>query len=598
MPPIVATGAKTIVDLSDGKSLTAYLGSNQPKTQVYNPNTGGISPDWTSFPVILTPVVYLNQTAVALNAAGLTITWKRKEGSGAEANLSANETVTNNILTVNANKLNSVTSGLLTYIIYVAYVDPDTQNTINAVTDISFAQVKTGTNAKLVWITGDQVFKYDTAGAVSPTQITLTANLSEVTVSKWQYYTGSAWADYPTTGDNANITSQTLNVKPTHAVFINDTARIKVLTSDANVSDITTIARVRDGAQTSMAQLTNGDITFAANKDGQIATTTVYCNVMAYTGTTKVTPTIGTVTGAPSGMTVTPQAASNNEIPLKIDISSNATLGGSGQLTGALYIPVTSPVSTTLLLTWSKVNTGATGGTGASGQNAVLFSLYAPNGSVFVNQGGTLTIQSVGYNGSTQITSGATYVWKKYTSGSWTTISGQTGNSLTVDGTDVIGIQAYQCTMTYATKTYTDTITLIDKTDNYQATIDSTGGDVFKNTVGFTHLICRLWQNAAEVDAQKSVVIATSDPGSPATGDFYYKYSPSTPQVALMRYSGSAWVDVTANATYKHTKTYTWYRRDKNGNGMDEGAAFATGKIIYVDGDDVEDKTTFTCEVS
>ena len=30
---IIATGSKTIIDLSDGKSLSAYLGSNQPRTQ-------------------------------------------------------------------------------------------------------------------------------------------------------------------------------------------------------------------------------------------------------------------------------------------------------------------------------------------------------------------------------------------------------------------------------------------------------------------------------------------------------------------------------------------------------------------------------------
>ncbi len=68
--------------------------------------------------------------------------------------------------------------------------------------------------------------------------------------------------------------------------------------------------------------------------------------------------------------------------------------------------------------------------------------------------------------------------------------------------------------------------------------------------------------------------------------------------MALMRYSGSAWVDVTADATYKHARTYTWYRRDKDGNALDGGAAFATGKVIYIDGDDVTVKTTFTCEVS
>ena len=96
----------------------------------------------------------------------------------------------------------------------------------------------------------------------------------------------------------------------------------------------------------------------------------------------------------------------------------------------------------------------------------------------------------------------------------------------------------------------------------------------------------------------KSVTFSATVPSSPATGDFYYKITTTTPQMALMRYSGSTWVDVTADATYKHTRTYTWYRRDKDGNALDGGATFATGKVIYIDGDDVTVKTTFTCEAS
>ena len=116
-----------------------------------------------------------------------------------------------NILTVSTNQLGSITSGLVTYIAYVAYVDPDTGLPINAMTDISFALVKTGINAKSAWIGGEQVFKYAAgASTPSPAQITLTANLSNVTMGKWQYKNGSgAWTDYPTTADNANITSTT-----------------------------------------------------------------------------------------------------------------------------------------------------------------------------------------------------------------------------------------------------------------------------------------------------------------------------------------------------------------------------------------------------
>ena len=103
--------------------------------------------------------------------------------------------------------------------------------------------------------------------------------------------------------------------------------------------------------------------------------------------------------------------------------------------------------------------------------------------------------------------------------------------------------------MTYQSKTYTDTISLTDKTDNYQAAIESSGGDVFKNAIGSSTLLCRLFQNGTEVDAD-------------GTGH-----------------------------------TYKWYRRDKDGNAMDSGAVFATGKSLAIDGDDVNIKTTFICEV-
>ena len=57
-------------------------------------------------------------------------------------------------MTVNANKLAGVNSGLLTYIAYISYMDPDNGLTANATADISFALVRTGENAKSAWISG------------------------------------------------------------------------------------------------------------------------------------------------------------------------------------------------------------------------------------------------------------------------------------------------------------------------------------------------------------------------------------------------------------------------------------------------------------
>lgn len=548
-------------------------------------------------------MVYANQTAITLTDSAITITWKRREGSAAETALTSGETVSGNVLTISANKLADVSSGLLTYIAYISYLDPDNGLTTNATADISFALVKTGENAKSAWISGAQVFKYDADGEVSPAQITLTANVQNVVLSKWQYKNASdAWQDYPTTGDNATITGTSLVVKPTHGIWVGDCATLRIVTNDENISDVISIYKVSDGAAGStgeagqpapIAFLSNENIAFTAKSTGQARGDSVVCNVVAYTGTRKVTPTVGEITGMPTGMTVSKGDAVDNEIPLTITVEANATLGGTAQQSGLLAVPVTSPVSTTLYINWSKINAGANG---AAGTNAIVFSLYAPLGTVFTNGSGTLQLQTVAYDGAVPITSNATFTWAKYSGGTWQTISGATMDSLSVDGADVVGQASYRCRMIYKARNYQDVITLIDKTDNYQLDIDSTAGEIFKNATGETMLIARLWQNGAEVDALKSTTYSVTAPSSPAAGSFYYKITKSTPQTALMRYSGTAWEDVTANAAYKHEKNYVWYRRDKNGEPMDNGATFATGKVIFIDGDDVDGKTVFVCE--
>ena len=555
---IIATGSKTIIDLSDGKSLSAYLGSNQPRTQILDVNSNTYAPDWTTTAgkLVITPVVYANQTAIALSDSALSITWKRKEGSSSETALASGESVSGSILTVSANKLSAITSGLLTYIAYVTYTDPDNGLAINATTDITFALVKTGQNAKSAWISGEQVFKYTAAGAVSPSQITMSANLQNVTMGKWQYKNSSGtWTDYPTTSDNASITGTTLIVKPTHAVFVGETATLRITTSDSSIGDTTSIYKVSDGAAGAtggtgaaavVAFLTNENITFAGNSSGQVAATSVTCNVVAYKGTSKVTPTVGTISGAVTGMTVTKGSATSNEIPITIAISANATLGGSGQQQGKLSVPITSPVNTTLTINWSKVNTGATG---TAGKNAVVFSVISPDGTVFKNGEGLLTLQAIGYEGASMIESGASYMWGRYEAGEWKELEGETSSSLTVAGSEVPGMATFCCMMSYKDSLYPDFITLIDKTDNYQVEIISTGGDIFKNTVGTTQLLCVVYQNGRMVDE-----------------------------------GGTEF-------------TYLWGRFGADGEMLDE-EYFATGKIIQVDGSHVDGKTTFICEVT
>ena len=161
-----------------------------------------------------------------------------------------------------------------------------------------------------------------------------------------------------------------------------------------------------------------------------------------------------------------------------LSFAKNATLGGASVLTGT--IPLTFSVSgqsVTKTFAWTKAKAGT------NGESAVVFSVYAPNGTIVQNQSGSLTLATSAYLGATAI-SNATYQWAKYSGGSWVNISGATGSTLTVNGSDIVNIQSYRCTMTYDGENYVDVITVEDKSDPYVSEMLSIGGFTVKNNLG------------------------------------------------------------------------------------------------------------------
>ena len=246
MGTINAYGEATIVDLTDSRKLSAYITSNQPSVVIYDPNSATkYTPDWSTNKLTLTPVVFLDNDQQSLTGTGISITWKRKAGSGEETNLITGESVSRGVLTVSNNMLSSISSGLLTYICTVVYTDPDTTAKVSMKAQITFSLVKNATELKDAVITGDQTFKYNGEGKLtSASTITLTATLTNTSIKQWQYKkSDGSWAVYP----NAT-TSTTLTVKDTDNVFVNDVANIKVVTSDSNIFDIHQIVKLRDGA--------------------------------------------------------------------------------------------------------------------------------------------------------------------------------------------------------------------------------------------------------------------------------------------------------------------------------------------------------------
>lgn len=604
---VLTSSQQTFVDITDQRKLSAYITSNLPKTQVEDPNVlpHTYAPSWDSGNLKLTPVIFLDQTSVALGSTGLTITWKRKDGAGAESALASGESASGGILTVSENKLSAAASGMLTYLCYISYYDAETKNTVNITSDITFTLVKNAENARLAYVTADTyVFKYNTSSTlVGATQATLTAQVQGVSISKWQYKNSAdVWADYPTTTDNTSITGGTLVVKPSHAVFVDNVAQIRLVTDDADVYDTVTITKIYDGAKGDTGATgdkgdtgTGGLSVILGNESQTIACTNgglvqsavdVTIPFVGYIGITQTACTcaVGTL---PSGVTTKSNTAATASASgsVVLTFAANGTLGGASVMNGTIDLTFTiSGKSVVKKFGWSKSVKGNTGA------NAIVFSVYAPNGTVVQNQSGTLTLATAAYNGSTEITSGAAYQWAKYVSSSWQDISGATSSTYTVSGADIVNIQSYRCTMTYNSKAYVDVITVEDKSDPYVSEMLSIGGFTVKNNLGGVVPYVIVRTNQQEVDALKGAISETA-PSSPASGAFWYKIDHTAKTVTLMKYNGSAW----AAATETHELTYTWYKQDKDGN----AAAFdKTGKVIYLSADEIDSLATLQCDVS
>ena len=600
MPTVLTSSQQTFVDITDQRKLSAYITSNLPKTQSEDPNVlpHTYAPSWVTTNLVLTPVVFLDQSSIPRGSTGLTITWKRKDGTSAETALTTGETVSGGILTVKQNKLSASSSGMITYICYISYYDSETKNTVNIVSDITYTLVKNAENAKLAYVTADTyVFKYDSSSAlIGADQATLTAQVQGVTISKWQFKNSSgAWVDYPTTSDNTNITSGTLVVKPSHAVFVNNVAQIKLTTSDANVYDTISISKLYDGAKGDPGSAGPGGYSVVVGNESQViacasggtvsAATNVTIPFTAYRGVEQVACTCEVETMS-TGITVksnTPATATTaGSVVLTFAKSSN--LGGTSVLTGVVPLTFTvDGITVTKNFTWTK------GMAGAAGAAAVVFSIYAPNGTVVQNQSGSLLLATSAYSGTTAITTG-TYQWAKYVGGEWVNIEGATASTLTVSGEDIVNIQSYRCTMTYSSKTFVDVITVEDKSDPYVSEMLSIGGFTVKNSMGglVPYVIVRT--NRQEVDPLLGSISEVA-PASPSNGDFWYQIDHSGKTVTLMKYNGTAW----AAATETQSMTYTWYAQDKDGNPI---TFTKTGKVIYIAAEDIDSILTLQCDVS
>lgn len=387
-------GSITISDIADVGRLSVYLTSNQPQTVIENPNGEAISytPDWGKNNLILTPIIYFNEDQLQLPCSGLTVIWKRQEGSDNATELKEGETVKNGVLTVSQNFLSKIQSGLLTYLVNIQYTDPVTNTTLETQSQMSFSLSRQAIEAKYCTITGESVFLYNTNQIlVGSDTITLNANVTNVNILQWQYKkSDGSFAAIPNT-NNPVINGKTIVIKANESVlFVNDTAVIKLVTDDPTIYDLHTITKIRDGAagNSSIAVvLSNEDHTLPCDSKGSVS---------SYVG---AETTISVFEGG-------------TDVTSKWAISSKESEGVSGTFENNKYT-VSELTSDVAYVEFTCVKSGSATlkkrftltkqYAGLDGESAVVYSLKASTLSMNVSQSGTLSPSNISFSSFKQI---------------------------------------------------------------------------------------------------------------------------------------------------------------------------------------------------
>lgn len=147
----IATGQFTIIDYNDALTLTGFIGSNQPRTQQYNPDNASYTPDWASSNLVLTPALFIlgNSSDIITNANVTAIQWFQVSGGTESEITNSTDASTYSIATSGAKALTikkNTLSGLPSkdYVCKITYHDPTTQLNLTYKTSITFSRVVNG----------------------------------------------------------------------------------------------------------------------------------------------------------------------------------------------------------------------------------------------------------------------------------------------------------------------------------------------------------------------------------------------------------------------------------------------------------------------
>lgn len=253
-----AQGQFTIIDYNDALTLTGYIGSSLAKTQMYNPDNGTYSPDWSKTNLVLTPSLYVIGTTTdqITTAAVTSVQWF--VGSSTTAITSAGNYALsgakNHILTVKGNVMAGQPG--IDYRCVITYKDASTGLSITHPLTISFSRVVNGSGITdlLVSTPNGNVFKNSevatlTAKAelwrgstVDTTNVTykwavMDSTVTATTSSGYDAAFGTGWRKLSdTTGMYTGTTTATITV---YAAAVNSYAVFRCVATDSDSASAT-----------------------------------------------------------------------------------------------------------------------------------------------------------------------------------------------------------------------------------------------------------------------------------------------------------------------------------------------------------------------
>ena len=328
------------------------------------------------------------------------------------------------------------------------------------------------------------------------------------------------------------------------------------------------------------------------------------------------------VWGTETNITASTKNATASETGyVRYTIPTTATVPENGKIT--LSFSVTTDNNETVSV--SKIYTWTRSKAANDGVNAVILTVTTPDGTVFENGEGILTIKGTLYDGPAEAT-GVTYKYYNYSTTASPagyveittvydsknpaplSIATQSGKKvLKVKGTAVNGYASFKIDVTYNGHTYEQYVSLIDKTDPLQVSVHSTIGTQIKNAQGIGCLYVRVTRDGTEIDPVPDNITAGIDfPQSPNNGDYFVKLTKPTGTgtfqnnatytgaAQLAKYDGSSWVSQTSKCNYE------WTYRNVNNVPLatNDKKPATSGQFIYIDGSLIQNKITADVKVT